>query len=261
VASLSGASFICSKRSLEGVGGAGIFDFSITFFGVMAGNMIISPDIFDESFRKTGIYCQAVYLYLAVRCNSQTMLCNPSHQTILRDLDIGKNTLLKTLRDLVKSGYIERHPGVGKTKTTEYLIGLPGGTITGKKTANRFTTQTQIGLPGGVQNRELIKNNTCPELYESSEQKVWIEAPKINIKGSHEDYISEVRAWLNMAQDTFCEGLKVVYPDVNLRQETKFALAWLEGNKKRRLYIRRYFENWFLKNQRSINTRKDRHND
>jgi hypothetical protein len=141
------------------------------------GEMIISAEIFDANFRALNIYEQGLFMYLAIRTNERTGLCNPTHSTIMTDLDMGKNTLLNSMHHLVAAGFITRHPGKGRYLSTQYSIGLPGKPIKTKsiglpeapiKTVNRFAAQTSIGLPGNTLKKNIIRTppGFAPDSFE-----------------------------------------------------------------------------------------------
>lgn len=87
----------------------------------------------DSRFKELDFYGRAILIYLGVRRNEKTLLCNPSWEAIQQDLRVSRNTINDKLWILEDKGLIKRTPGHGPKNSTRFEIVEPGGTIPGEK--------------------------------------------------------------------------------------------------------------------------------
>jgi hypothetical protein len=206
--------------------------------------MVISPSIFDtEGWKAISKSAGHIYMYLSIRADHERK-CWPSINRMSSDLKIERRTAIIAVNELVKIGFLKKMvtPGVKSEYTVEPVTkalpvtkGLPvrGLSPTSSKSLTGPVTKA---LPEQIKNRS-ITDNTSVE---------WNEKQKIKTSGSIDDYLGQVKDWLNSAPDTFWMEQETDFPEIDIEGETQKALDWLKDTPdKRAKSIKRFFRNWY----------------
>lgn len=205
---------------------------------------------------------KGLYAYLAAFCGSEDE-CYPSVETIVREMDMGKDTFYKHINALVAAGVIEKKQIVdhqGRFGRTIYhlthkveISDLPYTKIPYTVTPEAAFTETNNN---NINSNNILNNNSnsiCSELKAHEPSK----GQQNRTEKEHKEEKSGILLPLVDGTDynVPCSKIKLwseAYPAVDVRAELKKMIAWLDANPKKKKTskgIARFITGWLEREQ------------
>ena len=202
---------------------------------------------------------KGLYAYLASFCGTSNE-CFPGVDMILQEMGMSRDTFYRHINALVAAGVVEKHQIVGeggKFGRTVYKIvhevRIHNFPDTKNEESENEDTDFSTADNKDTNNNNILKNNniknnsnkkyTCPELKESPpDQNTDLSGILLPLV-DRTDYnvpLSKIQKW------------KDAYPAVDVEQELKRMISWLDANpqkKKTRRGVDRFITTWLSKEQ------------
>lgn len=192
---------------------------------------------------------KGLYAYLASFCGNEYE-CYPSVETITKEMKMGKDTFYRNINMLVAAGVVKKrqvageHGKFGRTiyhLTHEILIHgfpFPQNEDTDRpETAYKETNNNNL-----LNNNNILNSNNniiCPEPKETAPDSSNILLPLVN--GTEYNVpLFKIEKWGQ------------AYPAVNVKQELRKMVAWLDANPQKRKTpkgVDRFINNWLMRTQ------------
>lgn len=208
--------------------------------------------VYQEVTRNKNISAAAkgLYAYLSAYCGASDE-CYPSVDTITREMAMGKDTFYRHINALVAAGVVEKCQKIGEDgKFGRILYRITHEVYISEKPDFPFPENGDTDKPDTAvketiinnsknNNFKIIKENLCPEPKDSAPDLSGIVLPLVD--GTNYDVpLDKIEKW------------KSAYPAVDIEQELKRMVAWLDDNptrKKTRNGICRFINSWLGREQ------------
>ena len=191
---------------------------------------------------------KGLYAYLSSFCGVSDE-CYPSVETILKEMSMGRDTFYRHMNALVAAGIIKKKQTInenGKFGRTVYHLThevvISDCPITKNEDADKSTADNRYTNNNNINNNIINNNNNtivCPEPEKSAPDKSGILLP-LNDRSFYDVPLSKITLW------------KDTYPAVNVEQELKRMIAWLDSNptkRKTRKGVAKFINSWLSREQ------------
>ena len=216
--------------------------------------------VFQDVTRNKNISAAAkgLYAYLSAFCGMSDE-CYPSVDTIITEMDMGKDTFYRHINALVAAGVVKKQQVIsdnGKFGRTVYRLThevlihdfpFPQN----RDTDEPYTVGKETKI-NNIKNKQYIKNNNniniCSEPEKTAPSTSGILIP-LNDKSVYDVPLVKIALW------------KDTYPAVEVEQELKRMAAWCDSNptrRKTRRGVERFINNWLSRAQDSGGTKKQK---
>lgn len=212
--------------------------------------------------RNLSAAAKGLYAYLSSFCGT-TDECYPSVETIIKEMDMGKDTFYRHINALVAAGVVEKHQTLNNGKfgrtiyrlthevtILDYPITQNEETektffpITDNMEADNSTTDSKETNNNNILNNNIINNNNisvCPEPDKPAAEPGGVLLP-LNDNSFYDVPQDKINLWVQ------------VYQAVDVMQELQKMRAWLDSNptrRKTRRGISRFINSWLSREQDS----------
>lgn len=208
--------------------------------------------VYQEVTRNKNISAAAkgLYAYLSAYCGASDE-CYPSVDTITREMAMGKDTFYRHINALVAAGVVEKCQKIGEDgKFGRILYRITHEVYISEKPDFPFPENLDTDKPDTVaretinnrsksNNLKNIKGNVSPEPKDSAPDLSGIALPLVD-RTNYDVPLDKIEKW------------KSAYPAVDVEQELKRMVAWLDDNptrKKTRNGICRFINSWLGREQ------------
>lgn len=206
--------------------------------------------------RNISAAAKGLYAYLSAYCGGSDE-CYPSVETITKEMGMVKDTFYRHINALVAAGVVEKRQIVndnGKFGRTVYRLTheviITDYPITkNRDTVNRetYNLETKNNNTKNNNNNNNINIIVCSESEKSAPNPSGILFP-LNDKSFYDVPLEKITLW------------KEAYPAVDVEQELKRMIAWLDSNptrRKTRRGITKFINNWLSREQDKGGTYKN----
>lgn len=208
--------------------------------------------VYQDVTRNKNIAASAkgLYAYLSSFCGV-TDECYPSVDTITKEMGMGKDTFYRHINALVAAGVVEKSQTTGEGgkfgrtvyKLTHEVV-ISDFPITQNKDTDKPETVAKETNNNNININSINNNNNniiCSESDKSAPNPSGILLP-LNDKTFYDVSLDKIELW------------KEAYPAVDVKNELKRMIAWLDSNptkKKTRRGVERFINNWLARTQDS----------